>query len=68
MSVVKKDRVREENKRILEAFGPRGNAKRLAARMLLKTWVNAGHPEWLARKLLNRVQVRLGWSKVGYFD
>lgn len=68
MSVVKRDRIREENRHILETFGPRGDFRRMAARMLLKTWVNAGHPEWLVRKVLDRTQVRLGLKKSGYYD
>ena len=67
-SVVKKDRRREESQLIAETLGPKSNVQRFAARMLLKSWINAGHPEWLAHKLLDRAQVRLGLKSVSYFD
>ena len=67
-SVVKKDRRREESQLIAETLGPKSNVQRFAARMLLKAWINAGHPEWLAHKLLDRAQVRLGLKSVSYFD
>ena len=68
MSVVKKDRLAIEHEMILERHGPRSIAGRLASRLLLKTWVNATHPEWLASKLLDRMRVRLGFKELSYFD
>ena len=67
-SVVKKERRLEESKLIAETLGPKSKAMRIATRLLLKAWINAVHPGWLAHKLLDRAQVRLGLKSVGYFE
>ena len=67
-SVLNKASRQEESRLILEALGPTSNAQRLANRILLKTWVNASNPDWLARKLLDRTQLALGLKNVTYFN
>ncbi len=68
LGAVRKDAIRREAQQVLDTFGPAGNVSRFAGRMLVKAWVNAGHPAWLACKIRDRMQVRLGLKKLGYYD
>ena len=67
-SVVKKERRIEEGRLIAETLGPKSRAKRIVTRLLLKAWVHAAHPAWLAHKLHDRARFRLGLKRVSFFD
>jgi glycosyltransferase involved in cell wall biosynthesis len=66
-SVVNAERANREMQSVADQFGPRSSWERVCWRYLLKIWFNFRNPEWLAKKLAERISVVFGLQESVHF-